>query len=554
MRLLWRGSWIDTPGYEVPESGVLLIVDAVVPILKLSNASGRKTRRPQLKVATFMLTDGPARTMRKVRTKREEPRYTGDFHVAVALGHEPGDSRLIVALGCRVPPAAQQFVVHKQLVRAVAGGFAAQDLQNVATQLAIDLDSLDELGRQSYLYSGMEPPAELQKLLEQALASASEARSGRATAAPTPYGTVKPPKGPDTAASPVFRLAHVSPPLGTPAAVLGAGDYARTEVIPALVGAGFACYAVANREPQIAAMVGREKGFVVACTDSERAIAELPGPGLVVVATAHDSHAHLACLAADAGHRVFLEKPPTVTPTDVHRLADAMSRHEGRIEIGFNRRYHPLVRRAARRLGNEGGPTSITCVVKELSLQPDHWYLWPNQGTRITGNLCHWIDLAVFLMGAEALPVSLTLSPKLPGEHHAMDEERVLTVTFDDGSLLTVLATSRGDDIRGVQEQIEVRRGTVTVTIDDLWRMRVRSEGIDRSTRTAFRDKGHATMYAEALARVRKGEAATYPLRDMILVSAIQIAASDMARADNVIGEPPAWMSELLARTGAAPA
>ena len=100
-----------------------------------------------------------------------------------------------------------------------------------------------------------------------------------------------------------------------------------------------------------------------------------------------------------------------------------------------------------------------------------------NQGTRITGNLCHWIDLAVFFLEDNPLPVWVTMSPRMPGTEPGSDEERVLTVTFEDGSLLTVLGTTRGDDIRGVQEQIDIRRGRTTITIDDLWKMRVRSGG-----------------------------------------------------------------------------
>ena len=201
------------------------------------------------------------------------------------------------------------------------------------------------------------------------------------------------------------------------------------------------------------------------------------------------------------------------------------------------------MRRARARLRQESGPTSIACTVKELAFEPDHWYFWPNQGTRITGNLCHWIDLAVFLIEGSPLPVSLTLSPRLPGTEPGSDEERVLTVTFEDGSLLTILATIRGDDIRGVQEQMEIRRGRTTITIDDLWKLRIRSEGIERYSRTLFRDKAHSTMYREALARIVAGQPAAYPVRDMVVVSAIQIAASDLARTDERAAELPDWLS-----------
>jgi predicted dehydrogenase len=360
---------------------------------------------------------------------------------------------------------------------------------------------------------------------------------------------LSPPAGDGKPADTVLRLKPAASGSGLPVAVLGAGDYTRTEIIPALRRARLNPYAVANREPQIAALVGREYGFTLATTDAERAIAETPAPGLVVVATAHDSHARLACAALEAGHRVFVEKPPVVTEEDVHRLVAAMRANPGAVEVGFNRRYHPLVRRARARLRRETGPVSISCLVKELTFEPDHWYFWPNQATRITGNLCHWIDLAVFFLEDQPMPVSLTLSPRMPGTEPGSDEERVLTVTFDDGSLLTVLGTTRGDDIRGVQEQIDIRRGKTSITIDDLWKMRVRSEGLERYSRTLYRDKAHRAMYREALGRIVAGQPSVYPARDLVVVSAIQIAASDLARTDDRAAVLPDWLS--LAGPGA---
>lgn len=263
----------------------------------------------------------------------------------------------------------------------------------------------------------------------------------------------------------------------------------------------------------------------------------------MVVATAHDSHAQLTCSALKAGHRVFLEKPPAVTPEDVHQLAGAMRSYPGSVEIGFNRRYHPLVRRVRSRLQRETGPTTISCVVKELSFEPDHWYFWPNQGTRVTGNLCHWIDLAVYLMEGSPLPVAVALSPRVPGSEPGSDEERVLTVTFEEGSLLTILATTRGDDIRGVQEQLDIRRGRVSVTIDDLWKLRIRSGGIERYARTAFRDKAHSAMYQEGLRRIADGKPSVYPVRDMVIVSAVQVTASNLVRADAGLATLPDWLA-----------
>ena len=543
MKLLWHGEWIETPGYEVPNNGVLIEVSAAAPLVTLKNASGRQQRRPGRKVAVFLITDGPRSTLRKARTKREEPRFTGDLHVTLALGTVVGSGRRVVAIVPRVPACSQQLVVHPDLVLDVADGFEPADLERVAVRLIPHAETLNGLGRQNFLYSGMTPPADLVGLLADALRSAGDGTVQADAPGAARTSALRPPQGESRAADTVLRLRSAPSGSGMPVAVLGGGDYTRTEIIPGLRRAKLSLYAVANREPQIAALVGRQFGFALATTDSERAIAETPAPGLVVVATAHDSHTQLACAALKAGHRVFVEKPPTVTPEDVRSLATAMRSHPGAVEIGFNRRYHPLVRKARARLRRESGPTSITCVIKELSFQRDHWYFWPNQGTRVTGNLCHWIDLAVYLIEGSPSPVSLTLSPRVPGSEPGSDEERVLVVTFEDGSLLTALGTTRGDDIRGVQEHMDIRRGLTSVVIDDLWKLRIRSEGIEHSSRTLFRDKAHTAMYSEGLRRVVAGQPAAYSVRDMVVVSAIQIAASDLVRTDQHIGTLPDWLN-----------
>jgi predicted dehydrogenase len=167
--------------------------------------------------------------------------------------------------------------------------------------------------------------------------------------------------------------------------------------------------------------------------------------------------------------------------------------------------------------------------VRELSLEPDHWYLWPNQGTRVAGNLCHWIDLAVFLIGPGANPTSVTVSPRVVSGAIGDDAERSFSIEFDDGSMACLLATGRGDQVRGVQELIEARRGPLMVRLDDLWRMVVVRGGRRFSRRTLWRDKGHQRMYREALTRFARGEPAAYPIEDLVVVSSIQIAASNLA-------------------------
>src|SRR5204862_3530001 len=103
------------------------------------------------------------------------------------------------------------------------------------------------------------------------------------------------------------RRTPKGPTSRMPLALLGCGDYASTETLPSLLrDRRFAPWIVADREPHIASAKGARHGFAHATTDPEEAIAALPRPGVVVVATAHDAHARLAARAVAAGHTVFV--------------------------------------------------------------------------------------------------------------------------------------------------------------------------------------------------------------------------------------------------------
>ena len=166
MKLLWQGSWTDAPTYDVPEAGLLINVEATVPLWTIENASGRHTSRSLRKVLVFLLTDGPRSTFRKARTKAKEPYFNGDFRVALVLGRAIPSSAHVVALAIRVPPAAQRLVAHEQLARQIDESFSIDDFTQVAQTLMAEGHRLDEVTRQSYLYSGMQPPENTRGLVQ----------------------------------------------------------------------------------------------------------------------------------------------------------------------------------------------------------------------------------------------------------------------------------------------------------------------------------------------------------------------------------------------------
>ena len=529
-RMLWRGAWIDVPAPHPVEASVLLAVEATVPLLPLGAVHGRDFGSPARKVASFVLTDGPLAAARKVRAKRAESGMTGDFHLVLAVGTSPAGERL-VALVPRAPRCAQLLLAAPALTLPAP---AELDPRGVAAALLDRADELAPLVRQNYLYSGMEPPPELTDALAAALASPRP--GGVAVELLTP-----PPLGGEPA-----ETLTISPRAATsarpPLAQLGAGDYVRIEVAPALADAEVERVVIADRQPQIAALAAAELGFAAATSNAEAAIDQLDRRGVVLVATAHDSHAALAARALDAGHRVLLEKPAVVAPSDLDLLEAAATRNPGELEVGFNRRHHPLVERAHELVAAEEGPATILASIREVDITPDHWYLWPNQGTRVAGNLCHWIDLAFDLLGPERAAVEVAVSPRVSADPGDADAERAFTITFDDGSMVCLVPTTRGDSIRGVQEQIEIRRGRLAIRLDDLWHLTGVRRGVPVRRRTVWRGKAHERMYRRGLERFAAGQPAAYPLADVRRVAEVQLAATEAVRS----GAPAGPVAELL--------
>jgi predicted dehydrogenase len=73
----------------------------------------------------------------------------------------------------------------------------------------------------------------------------------------------------------------------------------------------------------------------------------------VIVATTNDALAPVAAAAVEAGKHVLVEKPAGRTVAEVDALVAAARRHDRRVRVGFNHRYHPAIR-DARALVDDG--------------------------------------------------------------------------------------------------------------------------------------------------------------------------------------------------------
>jgi predicted dehydrogenase/threonine dehydrogenase-like Zn-dependent dehydrogenase len=237
-----------------------------------------------------------------------------------------------------------------------------------------------------------------------------------------------PRRGRPGATGPVVRLG-----------VIGAGNYATSMLLPHLRGrTDVELVEVATATALSAANAQRKFDFQRYSTDYQGLLADST-IAAVLVATRHDSHARIACEALRAGKAVFVEKPLAVDPQQLQTIrATVEETGNDRLVVGFNRRFAPLLGELRAMWGPLAGPLQLRYDVNAGQLEADSWYRSEEQGSRIVGEGCHFIDTASWWLGSDPVEVFATSTP---GDA----DDSVLTLAYPDGSIVTISYLTRGD-------------------------------------------------------------------------------------------------------------
>jgi predicted dehydrogenase len=252
---------------------------------------------------------------------------------------------------------------------------------------------------------------------------------------------------------------------------------------------------------------------------------------LIIVAPFHGVHAPLAAAALRAGKHCFVEKPPAINRDQLDSLIDAATASDRFLYVGYNRRFAPATQILLDHLANEEGPLTVDIVVHSVPIPRNNWYFWPSNGNRIISNTCHFIDY-VLQLAAPARPIRVTATPSAIGRP---DENVIIAVTFDDGSIGSITYTKRGSD-RGptYYQSYHVMKGGVTGLIEDFARLVVHRHGKRVAAWRSAIDVGHRSqmrLVADALASDGESPVAL----DVAFASAVTVLAADESAR---IGEP----------------
>ncbi len=247
------------------------------------------------------------------------------------------------------------------------------------------------------------------------------------------------------------------PRAGQPTAVLfGLGNYAKTQIIPN-IRKHLDLVRIHEVDPHQLASFGRSTTLGLDTSPLPRD--DTPYDAWFI-AGYHHTHADLAIAALAQGACAVIEKPIATTVDQYARLRRAIDNAENpRYFACFHKRYSLLHDWAMRDLPGPDAPVDMHCIVYEIPVPRLHWYNWPNSGTRMVSNGCHWLDYFLYV-NRYATPTDLTIAP-LRGH------DLRLHVRLDNGAHLTMALTDAGSCRTGVREHVELRSADVMIRMTD---------------------------------------------------------------------------------------
>lgn len=346
---------------------------------------------------------------------------------------------------------------------------------------------------------------------------------------------------PEPAAAPARR---VELPAAKPAAgrlgvgFVGAGSFAKGVLLPALSRqADVVLTGLCTATGMSAAETGKRHGFRFATTNIDELLSD-PATQAVFVATQHHTHAPFVLRALAAGKHVFVEKPLCTSPADLARLDEAV-RALGRpgpcLMVGFNRRFSPHAAAIQAAFARRTTPLVVTYRVNAGAVPADSWLQDPERGGgRVVGEVCHFVDLVEFLVGAAAVSV-YAASIRTADTRDVPEDSVAITLTYADGSLATIHYLAHGSN-QVAKERVEACADGVTAVLDDF--RQTTFHGSPARTVKGPQAKGFDGEIAAFLRTVREGGAWPIPYDSLARTTRVTFAVLEALREGRPVAIP----------------
>jgi polar amino acid transport system substrate-binding protein len=292
---------------------------------------------------------------------------------------------------------------------------------------------------------------------------------------------------------------------------IGAGSFAQNTLLPHAKGlCNF--IGVATARGSSAKYVADKYNFNYCSDNAEKIICD-EKINTLFIATRHNLHSEFVLKGIMKNKNVFVEKPISINLEDLEKIKNVYEtlNNPPRLLVGYNRRFSPhIVELKKRYLDNV--PKSINCRINAGIAPKDHWAHDPEiGGGRIIGEVCHFVDLAMFISGSKITSVAANV---LNNSQNLMDTLSV-NLTFENGSIASISYFSNGNT-KVRKEYLEVFCNGEIAIVDDFKKMKIYNEKVTKYN-LKNQDKGHSEEIKQFFHSITQGKPSPINFDDIYL-------------------------------------
>ena len=200
---------------------------------------------------------------------------------------------------------------------------------------------------------------------------------------------------------------------------------------------------------------------------------------------------------------VYVEKPLCINEDELNEIKNTLIRLRAngedesevssrvpQLAVGYNRRFSPHIQKTLQYLENRKDPLVISYRINSGFVPGEHWVHDEKEGgSRIIGELCHFIDLIGYLTKSKIMKV---YAERISGNNKtSLNSDNIAaTLKFADGSIANITYTASGD--RGFsRERLELFFDGNTIHIQDFKTTGVFFSGKKKNFRTFGKQIGY---------------------------------------------------------------
>ncbi len=311
--------------------------------------------------------------------------------------------------------------------------------------------------------------------------------------------------------------------------IIGAGNFTKMTLLPALQGATLKYIASANGLSGTA--LAQKHGIARSATDYQEILQD-PDVDLVLITTRHDQHARLTLEALRSGKHVFVEKPLVLYAEELDEIEQFFDAQPLALSltVGFNRRFSPHAQKMKALLGS--APMNVVATMNAGAIPANSWvHDRAVGGGRILGEACHFIDLITYLTGSIVTAVCMNAMGQNPAE---TTDNASLLLRYANGSTGVINYFSNGSKAYA-KERVEVYSQERTLVLDNFRTLTGYGfKGFSRLKST--QDKGHREQFRLLLESVEKGGTSLIPLTEILNTTRATLAAVESLKRKEWVG------------------